>query len=78
MATRTRRIEMGDQTVVGVNAFTETNVSPLGGEGAILKVDHAVEAEMIADVRAWRGHAIRRPSTPRSTTCGGRWRTATT
>jgi len=54
MATRTRRIEMGDQTVVGVNAFTETNVSPLGGEGAILKVDHAVEAEMIADVRAWR------------------------
>src|SRR5207344_423903 len=54
MATRTRRIEMGDQTVVGVNAFTETNVSPLGGEGAILKVDHAVEAEMIADVQAWR------------------------
>ncbi len=54
MAIRTRRIEAGDQTVVGVNAYTETAASPLGGEGAILKVDHAVEAEMIADVLAWR------------------------
>ena len=54
MATRTRRIESGDQLVVGVNAYTESTPSPLGGEGAILKVDHAVEAEMIADVQAWR------------------------
>jgi (2R)-ethylmalonyl-CoA mutase len=54
MATRTRRIESGDQLVVGVNAYTETTPSPLGGQGAILKVDHAVEAEMIADVHAWR------------------------
>jgi ethylmalonyl-CoA mutase len=54
MSTRTRRIEAGDQTVVGVNAYTETADSPLGGEGSIMKVDHAVEAEMIADVRAWR------------------------
>jgi (2R)-ethylmalonyl-CoA mutase len=54
MATRTRRIESGDQLVVGVNAFTESTASPLGGEGAILKVDHAVEAEMVADVQAWR------------------------
>jgi ethylmalonyl-CoA mutase len=54
MATRTRRIESGDQMVVGVNAFTESTDSPLGGEGAILKVDPAVEAEMVADVRAWR------------------------
>ena len=54
MSTRTRRIEAGDQTVVGVNAYTETAESPLGGEGSIMKVDHAVEAEMIADVRAWR------------------------
>jgi ethylmalonyl-CoA mutase len=54
MADRTRRIESGDQVVVGVNRFTETEVSPLGGDGAILRVDAAVEAEMIADVQAWR------------------------
>ncbi len=54
MAERTRRIESGDQTVVGVNDFTDTAASPLGGEGAILTVDPAVGDEMIADVRAWR------------------------
>ena len=54
MARRTRRIESGEQTVVGVNAYTESTDSPLGGAGAILKVDPAVEAEMVADVRAWR------------------------
>src|SRR4051794_32878076 len=31
MAARTRRIETGEQTVVGVNRFTETAISPLGG-----------------------------------------------
>ncbi len=54
MAERTRRIESGEQTVVGVNAFTETTDSPLGGSGAILTVDPAVGAEMAADVQAWR------------------------
>jgi ethylmalonyl-CoA mutase len=54
MAARTRRIESGEQTVVGVNRFTETTDSPLGGEGAILTVDPAVGAEMVADVQAWR------------------------
>jgi (2R)-ethylmalonyl-CoA mutase len=54
MAERTRRIENGDQTVVGVNAFTETTDSPLGGTEAILTVDPSVGEEMIADVRAWR------------------------
>jgi (2R)-ethylmalonyl-CoA mutase len=54
MAQRTRRIESGDQIVVGVNRFTETEPSPLGGDGAILRVDPAVEAELIADVREWR------------------------
>ena len=54
MAARTRRIEAGEQVVVGVNRFTETAASPLGGEGAILTVDPAVGQEMIADVRAWR------------------------
>ena len=51
---RTRRIESGDQIVVGVNAYTETAPSPLGGEEHILKVDPAVHDEMVADVAAWR------------------------
>jgi ethylmalonyl-CoA mutase len=54
MAERTRRIESGDQVVVGVNRFTETESSPLGGDGNIVKVDPAVEQEMIDDVQAWR------------------------
>jgi (2R)-ethylmalonyl-CoA mutase len=56
-AERVRRIESGDLTVVGVNSFTETATSPLLGDGEIeniLKVDHRVEAEMIADVERWR------------------------
>jgi (2R)-ethylmalonyl-CoA mutase len=56
-AARVARIESGDQTVVGVNRFTETADSPLtAGDSlaTILTVDPAVEAEMIADVRAWR------------------------
>src|SRR4029077_2123545 len=54
MAGRTRRIESGEQIVVGVNRFTETATSPLGGDGSLLRVDPAVEAEMVADVVAWR------------------------
>ncbi|HEY4610701.1 MAG TPA: methylmalonyl-CoA mutase family protein, partial [Ilumatobacteraceae bacterium] len=54
MVERTRRIESGDQKVVGVNAFTETAESPLAGAGSILTVDPAVEAQMVADVQAWR------------------------
>ena len=54
MAERTRRISSGDQVVVGVNRFTESTDSPLGGSGAILKVDPAVEAETITEVAAWR------------------------
>jgi (2R)-ethylmalonyl-CoA mutase len=54
MAERTRRIESGEQVVVGVNRFTETAPSPLGGDGSILRVDPAVEAAMVADVEAWR------------------------
>ena len=54
MAERTRRIESGEQIVVGVNRFTETEPSSLGGAGSVLKVDPAVEAETIADVQAWR------------------------
>jgi (2R)-ethylmalonyl-CoA mutase len=56
-AERVRRIETGEQKVVGVNCFTETAPSPLLGNGEIeniLRVDHRVEAEQIADVERWR------------------------
>jgi (2R)-ethylmalonyl-CoA mutase len=54
MAARTRRIENGEQTVVGVNSYVESAESPLGGTDNIMIVNPAVEAEMIADVNAWR------------------------
>jgi (2R)-ethylmalonyl-CoA mutase len=53
-AERMRRIEAGDQVVVGVNAFTESAPSPLGGADSILRVDPAVQDELIADVEKWR------------------------
>ena len=54
MAQRTRRIESGEQTVIGVNSFTETAVSPLGGNDNIMRVDPEVEAAHIDDVQHWR------------------------
>src|SRR5205085_10006475 len=44
---RVRRIESGDQVVVGINRYTESEPSPLtaDAEGGILVVDPAVEAE---------------------------------
>ncbi|MGE0653390.1 MAG: methylmalonyl-CoA mutase family protein, partial [Alphaproteobacteria bacterium] len=54
-AFRLRRIEMGEQIVVGVNRFNETEPSPLpAGDGAIVTVDPAMEAEQIASLQAWR------------------------
>src|ERR1700691_1855946 len=53
---RLRRIETGEQVVVGQNRFTETEVSPLtaDAEGGILVVDPALEAQQVEDVRRWR------------------------
>lgn len=51
---RVRRIESGEQIVVGVNAFTETAPSPLRGAESILTVDPAVEEEQIAEIQEWR------------------------
>jgi ethylmalonyl-CoA mutase len=53
---RVRRIESGEQVVVGQNRFTETEDSPLtaDAEGGILVVDPALEAEQIESVRRWR------------------------
>jgi (2R)-ethylmalonyl-CoA mutase len=55
-AARLQKIEGGDQTVVGVNKFVETEPSPLsGGEGgAILTVPEWVEREQIESLKAWR------------------------
>ncbi len=52
---RLAAIESGEQTVVGVNAFTEGEASPLStGEGAILTVDASVEREQVERLKAWR------------------------
>jgi (2R)-ethylmalonyl-CoA mutase len=52
---RVRGIETGDLTVIGVNAFTTAEPSPLSaGDGAIQKVDLAVEREQIERLKAWR------------------------
>jgi (2R)-ethylmalonyl-CoA mutase len=51
---RVRRIETGEQIVVGVNKFTETAESPLAGDESILRVDPAVEAQTIAEIEQWR------------------------
>ncbi|HEY4165579.1 MAG TPA: protein meaA [Reyranella sp.] len=52
---RLANIESGEQMVIGVNAFTEGEPSPLsGGEGAILTVDDSVEREQVERLNAWR------------------------
>jgi len=52
---RLRHIETGAQIVVGVNKWTETEVSPLSaGEGAIMVVDPAMEALQVEQLKAWR------------------------
>lgn len=54
-SSRVRQIETGEQIVVGVNKWTETEPSPLtAGEGAIMVVDPAVEAEQVGRLKAWR------------------------
>jgi len=54
-ARRLAAIEKGEMTVVGVNAFTETEVSPLtGGAADFLAVDAAAESEQIKSLRVWR------------------------
>ncbi len=54
---RVRRIETGEQRVIGVNAFTETADSPLTGDDeleSIMKVDPKLEAELADEVAHWR------------------------
>ena len=55
-AARLRAIESGDQVVVGVNAFEDSEDSPLaaGGNDAILTVPDSVEREQVERLTAWR------------------------
>jgi ethylmalonyl-CoA mutase len=52
---RLRRIEAGEQIVVGVNRWTETEPSPLaGGSGTVEAIGPAIEAEQVERLQAWR------------------------
>jgi (2R)-ethylmalonyl-CoA mutase len=54
-ARRLTAIEAGEQVVVGVNRFTETEPSPLtAGDGAFMTVPETVEMEAVTRIRAWR------------------------
>ena len=55
-AARVEAIEKGEQVLVGVNAYTETEPSPLAATGieGILTVPESVEIEQVAALQAWR------------------------
>ncbi|HXT46744.1 MAG TPA: protein meaA [Pseudonocardiaceae bacterium] len=56
LAARRRRIEDGEDVIVGVNRFTETDPSPLQAEGAVAieTIDPAAEVQLVEAIRAWR------------------------
>ena len=53
---RLKAIEAGEQVVVGVNRWTESEASPLaaGSDGGILTVSDDVEREQVEQLAAWR------------------------
>jgi len=55
-ARRLKAIEAGEQTVIGVNAYTEGEDSPLvaGSDGGFLAVDPTVEDQQVERLKAWR------------------------
>ena len=55
-AKRLEGIESGEQILVGVNKFQQSEPSPLSSseDSGILTVDPAVEEEAVARIRAWR------------------------
>jgi (2R)-ethylmalonyl-CoA mutase len=55
-AARLRKIESGEQVVVGVNKFLETESSPLsaGSDGGIQTIPEWVEREQVEALQAWR------------------------
>ena len=54
-AARVQAIEKGEQVLVGVNTYTETEPSPLaGGIEGIITVPESVEIEQVAALQTWR------------------------
>jgi (2R)-ethylmalonyl-CoA mutase len=56
-AERVRRIESGEQKVVGVNVFAETEPSPLAEialNGGIITIEPEIEAEHVRAIQEWR------------------------
>lgn len=54
-ARRIEAIERGEQIVIGVNKFTNSEPSPLSaGEGSVVTVPDSVELEAIGRLKAWR------------------------
>jgi (2R)-ethylmalonyl-CoA mutase len=54
-AARMEAIETGEEIRVGVNAYTETEPSPLtAGEGTFVTVEKSAEDEQIARLKEWR------------------------
>ena len=52
---RLQGIEAGEQIVVGVNKWTETEPSPLsGGDGDILTISEKIEEEQVEQLKQWR------------------------
>lgn len=58
LADRRRRVEAGEDVVVGVNKFDTTEPSPLQAEGAnsIETIDPVVEAQAVEAIRQWRAN----------------------
>jgi (2R)-ethylmalonyl-CoA mutase len=56
LAARRRRMEGGEDVVVGVNRFVETEPSPLTAAGAVAveQIDPAVEAAAVESIGKWR------------------------
>jgi (2R)-ethylmalonyl-CoA mutase len=58
LADRRRRVESGEEVVVGVNRFDTTEPSPLQAEGAnaIETIDPIVEMQAVEAIRQWRAN----------------------
>jgi (2R)-ethylmalonyl-CoA mutase len=55
LAARRRRIESGQDVIVGVNRFDTTEPSPLQGDAAAIEqLDPQVEQQAVTAIRAWR------------------------